>query len=216
VALVVALVVVLALALTGCASRSYLGAIADVRAGAQAAEMTSDAKTRAEIHAAVGRRILAVTDGIPDLPAPIQPPAEIVRSSADYCASAPAPAYEAPPPPAPSPWQQFRRLGDAMIFWGGIAFAAGATLSLVGWLACRLGWVGLVWSFVGSPITSGIARLAASLGGGSALLGTGVVWATIYWWAILLAVVLTVAIVGVTHRKGVAKLWAKVIKRSVP
>jgi len=103
-----------------------------------------------------------------------------------------------------------------MIRWGGIAFAIGATLSLVGWIAGRLGWAGIIWSIVGSPITSGIARLAASLGGGSALLGTGVVWATIYWWAILIAVVLTAAIVGITHRKDVAKLWNRITKGKSP
>ena len=202
--------IALALALAGCASRSYLEAVSDVRSGVQAAQQTPDAAARARLCAAVGRRILALTDAIPNLPAPIQSPAEIVATPADYCEAAlPAPVYQAPPPPLPSPWERFRHLGDTMIRWGGILFAGAGTLALVGWIAGKLGWAGIVWSVVGSPVASGVARLAASLGGGSALLGTGVVWATTYWWAVVLAALLALAWAAITHRRDFAKMLAR-------
>lgn len=198
------------LLLAGCASRSYLEAISDARSGVQAAQQTPDAAARERLYDAVGRRILALTDAIPSLPAPLHSPAEIVAAPDAYCeAAAPAPAYQAPPPPPPSPWERFRHLGDTMIRWGSILFACAGTLALVGWIAGRLGWAGIIWSIVGSPVTSGIARLAASLGGGSALLGTGVVWATTYWWAIVLAALLALAWAAITHRKDLARMLAR-------
>lgn len=211
-AVLVALLAILAAAsMAGCDSRTYLGAVADLRAGAQAAQQTTDAAARSRLYTAIGRRILALTDSIPDLPKPEQDPAAIVADPDTYCAATPpAPAYEAPPPPPPSPWQRFRSLGDSLVFWGGIVCAAGAVLSLVGWVAGRAGWAGLVWSIIGSPITAGVARLGASLGGASALLGAGVVWAVTYWWAIVIAVVLAVAGAGFYHRKDIARLWARI------
>lgn len=212
-AILTALLALLAVvSLAGCESRTYLGAIADARAGAQAAT-AADAKARSAILESVGRRVLALTDGIPDLPAPTQTPAEIAANPADYCATTPpAPAYEAPPPPPPSIWQRFRSLGDRMITWGGIACAVGSVLLLVGWGASWLGWAGPVWSILGSPLVSGLARLAASLGGTSAILGTWVAWAADCWWAILIAGALTIAIIGIAHRKGLAKIWQRITK----
>lgn len=205
-----AILVLAFLALSGCASRSYLEAISDVRAGVQAAQQTPDAAARARLFDAVGRRILTLTGAIPSIPTPVQTPSEIVADPDAYCSAAPpAPDYQAPPPPLPSPWERFRHLGDTMIRWGGILFACAGTLALVGWIAGKLGWAGIIWSIVGSPVTSGIARLAASLGGGSALMGTGVVWATTYWWAIVLAALLALAWAAITHRKDLAKILAR-------
>lgn len=215
--LVALLALIVGMGLAGCDSRSYLGAVADARATAQAAKLASDPLARAKLYEEVGRRVMALSDGIPDLPKPERDPALIVADPDGWCSTdAPSPPYEAPPPPAPSPWQQFRHLGDTMIRWGGILFACAGTLALVGWIAGKLGWAGIIWSIVGSPITSGLARLAASLGGGSALLGTGVVWATIYWWAIVLAVLLALVLVAITHRKDAMRIWSRVTGKGKP
>jgi hypothetical protein len=204
------LLVMAAVFFSGCESRSWPEALADLRAGAQAAEATQDQAARAALHAAIARRVFILLDGIEDLPPPLIRPEEIIAAPGRYCeATPPSPRYEQPPPAPPSPWQRFRSLGNTMITVGQWVFAIGAVLALVGWVAGKAGWAGILWQMIGSPLVAAVTRLAASLGGGSALLGAGIVWATTYWWALVLAGIAAGGLAWFTHRKDAAKLWAR-------
>lgn len=208
-------VVLIAMMLVGC-NRDYREQIADLRAGVQAAQRTPDAAARSRLYTAIGARVLALTDGITDLPRPAQTVDEILADPEPFLAIPAVPTYETPPPAPPSPWQRWAHLGDELVFWGGIVGALGLVVVLVSGAAGWLGWAGRVWQFLGSPLVGGIARLSASLGGGSAAVGGGIVWATTYWWALVAAGVLAGVVFTILHWRDVRKLWAKVRRRPAP
>jgi hypothetical protein len=208
-----ALAMLAALLLTGCGSRAWVQVAADARAISLAMSQTSDAAARAKLAAALGANVLAMTEPITDLPAPTWTPTELCADP-DLPAKATAasletpPRYEAPPPPPPSPADRLRKLGDHVLWWGGLAAAIGAALLAVGFLArwVPMGWIG--WLLT-SPIVSPIARLAASLGSASVVIGAAMSWLADWLWAIVLAGVVGLAIVAIVHRNDIRKAWRK-------
>jgi hypothetical protein len=194
--------------------------LADARAGAIAYQQEGDHGKRDAIGRGMAGHVLAATEGAP-LPQPAKTPDEIRADPADYANAGDAvhakpPVYEppAPPPkPGPSPADQLRELGRHVLWWGGIAAAVGLALVGVG-LAGRFLPLGWVANLVAGPIVAPLARVAASLGSASVVIGAAMSWLAAWLWAVVLAVVLVAAGLAWWHRKDLAAAWRRAATRA--
>lgn len=198
------LLIIALLCLSAC-SRSQLEVAADTRAGAVAYQAETDPAKRAVIADGIAAGVIATTENLPGLPEPEMTPDEIRSDPSSYRddmmdAKEDPPAYE-PPPSGERPADQLTDIGNTMTFWGGWAGALSVLLLLVG-LTPWGAWLRF-------PAILGIIRLGASLGTGSAIIGSGMVWLAPYWWAVVALVALGI---GFYHRKGLMKYWNKLVR----
>lgn len=199
------LLVIALLCLSAC-SRSQLEVAADTRAGAIAYQAETDPAKRAVIADGIAAGVIATTENLPGLPDPEMTPDEIRSDPEVYRddmldQQEDPPEYE-PPPVGDRPADVLTEVGNTMTFWGAWVGGIAALLLVVG-------AVGLGGAVLASPMVISIIRVAASMGTGSAIVGSGMVWLAPYWWAVVALVALGI---GFYHRKGLMKYWNKLVR----
>jgi hypothetical protein len=176
---------------------------------------------KAQVADGMAAHVLAATDGAP-LPPPAMTPAEIKADPAAYAKAgdkiqADPPPYEPPvePEPKPDPSAWLRELGGQVLWWGGICAAVGLALVGVG-IAGRFLPLGWIAQLVAGPIIAPVARVAASLGSCSIVVGAAMTWLAAWLWAVVLACVLAAAGWAWWHRKDLAAAWRRTARKTQP
>ncbi len=205
------------LMLGGCdgGTRKWTQTASDTRAACQAAPQISDPAARLALYDAIGRNVLALTDGLP-LPKPTQTPERIVANQAPFTAAAAQPVAkmeQAKTEPMFDTLAPLRADCRRAIEWGAIIGVLGTILwgvslfidpatiagGVAGWALGKILGLSFIW------------RIAASAGGVAVVVGAAGLWTLNHPWVIVGAIVCGLAWVGLVHHRDVAAAWHRIL-----